>query len=231
MSETSTIHYLTILRFWLCVFLAASTLARMCIATDEFDGGNNIAEIIYYITMLLTSMAWLLLGTMFFTARYVFPHYKRGPLLVICVYVVNVAIYAKSFQWYWMTTTYEYHSTIVLLYAVGTVSHIFLFSTLIPSGIEYYPGARARADRSPETESLVTGTNSVSYRTFSAEGVVPAGETGSWLSHLVFWWVQPLMKRGKIGLIQSAEDVFKVKSISLCRLFVILLCFVNVIKL
>lgn len=221
-STTSTLHYVSLLRAWLCVFVSCSSLARSLIATNDFKGSNYVGSILYYVTMLVTVLAWLLLGAMFYTARYRFPLYKRGPIFVILLYIINVAVFAKSFQWYWMSPITGYRSTLVVLYTVSAFSHIFLFTALVPSGIDYtgprYAGIQEE-DGSSETERaiLVTGTNRVSYRTFGSEAVVPRGEDGNCLSRLIFWWVQPLMKRGKLGLIQLAEDVFQVSAGYFCN--------------
>lgn len=218
-SSTSTLHYVTLLRAWICVFVACSNLARSLIATNEFEGLSDTGSILYYVTLILTAISWLLLGVMFYMARYRFPLYKRGPPIVILIYVLNVAIFAKSFEWYWLLPVGDYRSTIILLYTVAAVSHVFLFTALIPSGIEYSVSSGTNIQDEDERASLVTGTNNVSYRTFGSESVIPRGEDGNILSQLIFWWVQPLMKRGKIGLIQHTEDVFKVSNIPVIPLY------------
>ncbi|KAF6033651.1 ABCC10 [Bugula neritina] len=111
---------------------------------------------------------------------------------------------------YWVSSPVtDYHSTIVLLYGVATVSHVFLVTALVPSGVQYptHLSVNIQTEGS-ETESLITGTNDVSYRTFTAQQATTRGEDGNILSRLFFWWVQPLMKRGKLGFIQTADDVF-----------------------
>jgi len=211
-SPISPVHYISIFRAWSCVFIAFSTLALGLIQTDEFDGANKVGSVVYYITLFITAIAWLVLGLMFFSARYRFPLYKRGPVVVIIVYLLNLAVFAKSLQTYWVSSPVtDYHSTIVLLYGVATVSHVFLVTALVPSGVQYptHLSVNIQTEGS-ETESLITGTNDVSYRTFTAQQATTRGEDGNILSRLFFWWVQPLMKRGKLGFIQTADDVFLV---------------------
>ncbi|XP_067942774.1 ATP-binding cassette sub-family C member 10-like [Watersipora subatra] len=212
-SSTSTLHYVTLIRAWASVFVACANLARSIIFVNEITGQNDVGAAIYYITTAVTAVAWLVLAAMFYTARYRFPLYKRGPILVIILYLINVAIFGKTFQWYWMLPKEgdDYRATIVLLFTVAAVANVFLFTALIPSGIEYSNATRSNIQdgEEEETAGLITGTNDVSYRTFSSQRVVPKGEEGNIFSQLIFWWVQPLMKRGKIGLIETAEDVFK----------------------
>lgn len=212
---TSTLHYITLMRCWITVFVACSTLARRLIETNEIRGDNDLGLVLYYITTLISFAAWIILAVMFYTARYRFPLHKRGPVIVILIYLINVAIFGKDFQAYWMSPVGDYRSTIILLYSVTIVSHVFLITALIPSGIDY---SRLGVDSSvqssggEESASLVTGTNNVSYQTFGTEAIIPKGEKGNFLSRLTFWWVQPLMKRGKIGLIEHADDVFDVST-------------------
>lgn len=215
-SSTSALNYITLMRCWLCVFLACSSLAQGLIGTNEIRGSSEFGRVLYFLVVFLTAIAWIMLGVMFYTARYRFPLHKRGPIIVILVYFINLAVFGKGFQAYWMSPIVsDYRSTIILLYSVGAVSHVFLISALIPSGIEYSTdnqgvSIQTTSREGEESASLVTGTNNVSYRTFGADGVIHRGETGNILSKLIFWWVQPLMKRGRIGLIQQADDVFHV---------------------
>ena len=198
------------------MFIACSGLAQSLIATYEIGGSSELGRVLYYLISFLGAIAWIILGVMFYTARFRFPLYKRGPVIVVLLYIINIAVFGKEFQAYWMSPQVsDYRSTVILLYSVGAVSHVFLMSSLIPSGIDY-SSLRTTANvqdvssSGDESSSLVTGTNNVSYRTFGAEGAAHKGEIGNILSKLIFWWVQPLMKRGKIGLIQHADDVFHV---------------------
>lgn len=214
-SNQSTLHYITLMRCWLSVFVGCSSLAGTLIRTNEIGGDNELGKALYYTVIFISFAAWVALAVMFYTARFRFPLYKRGPAVVILLYLVNIAIFGKALEAYWLSPVGEYRSTIILLYSVTAVSHVFLLTALIPSGIEYSSPSHHSGVQDlngDESAALVTGTNNVSYRTFGSETAVHKGEDGNIFSRLIFWWVQPLMKRGKIGLIQLADDVFEVSS-------------------
>lgn len=220
-SRTSLRHYLTLFRCILCVFIACTTSVLFVIKTNEFTGSDVSSSTLYYSINAFTSLAWLITAAMLYAVRYVFPRFKRAPPLVVLIYLLNIVVLGKQFESYWVLPAEPYQQTIVLLYSMTALAHVFLITALIPSGLDYGQGAAVSVNADGEAEALLgDGSLSVSYSTFGRADPRHRlyGEDGNFLSQLIFWWVQPLMKRGKLALIQHGDDVFYV-SLSLCVIY------------
>lgn len=210
--KTSLLHYLTLIRCFLCVFIAGSTTTLQVTATDDFTGSDTLGSVLYYVITGVSTAAWLAMGLLLYSVRYVVQAYKRVPWPVTVLYLLNLAVFIKDFITYWCLPTQPLDQTIIMLYSVASISHVFLITSFVPVGITYANNG-VLIDTNGETASLLAPDSSMTYSTFEGADLrrILVGEDGNCFSKLFFLWVHPLMKRGKLKLIKTADHVFQVR--------------------
>jgi len=203
----SQIGRLTLVRCLLSITLGCFLTSIYAVHGLDITKNSDLGEVLFYLIMMMDGVSWLIFGAMSFCLRYVFPRYRRMPGVVCLILLCNMTLFATAFysnspniQSFYLNEI----TTVTILYIAASVIYVLLILILIPSG-----DGSLSVDIGDERDSLL-GSSSATYQTFGSRRVLLVGECGNLVSRLFFWWVQPLMAKGKQKQIETADDVFTV---------------------
>ncbi|KAJ8922563.1 hypothetical protein NQ315_007593 [Exocentrus adspersus] len=139
----------------------------------------------------------------------------RGPTFVCIVWSLLFALTAIAFRSHYLLLIYSFQFDYSINLAFGfsisyLVAHILYALTLIPSeDSTTYFNFSNRYTQIGENSPLLSHN---AYVRFTEEGdptyLGVAMEETNWFSKLLFYWVNPMMKKGYQGMIVSSEDLY-----------------------